>query len=570
MIELRDGREFFVDQATPFCSTISSRFSLCVFVFLFLAVIAGCNNPSGSDNAAKKTEAPASSPAPTSTQPPAPTVAQPSNVPTIDPNAPIPALSTDMIEAFSKELPELAAHREAILKAEREAMQGVVEGVRSKLGTPADPKKKVSSFIPSEGLSPIRLARSVGPYNSSFSLTPSAHAADFNMSALGSLQGGMIGAVVGLMLGPIATEMEGRAGSEGGTKTTPIENGGEVKAEFTVSAQPGSAATVELTTKMQIPLFLMDANSKLSVKGSYCPSADGNVSVTVMYSSQGKAGKGKQVNYAKKIAATVHATVGEDANTANENIDTSQSDQDTASLESSRLMGHTILLFAKDYWQGGKCIAIEAKSPGNVKHKATSVIPVAVRHKIDGASVPAKVAVELAGGASVSPSVIPRTPGEVTHVAVDEDGLMTITLTALSRRGKATAKLDITTGKLNYDIKGGADDIEFLGVVCDFSEPFVASTYMQAPTIDLKEWFTPTSKTGGTYKYSGKIRGFEAWGNGTYTITYDGEMAVRIHAKGPGTVKTPMGDMTAEGAEEYQVISRGSLCRPEEKNPTQD
>lgn len=535
---------------------------LWMLISALILSLAACNNSNSSDNAAKKTEQTAPSPAATTTQP--------TSAPKIDQNAPIPALSADMIEVFSKELPELAAHREAILKAEREAMQGAVEGVRSKLGTPADPKKKVSSFTPSEGLRPIRLARSVGPYNSSFSLISSAHAADFNISGLGSLQGGMIGAVVGLMLGPIATEMEGRAGSKGATSTTAFEKGGEVKAEFTVSAQPGSAATVELTTKMQIPLFLMDANSKLSVKGSYCPSADGNVTVTVMYSSQGKAGKGKQVNYAKKIADTVHATVGEDANTANENIDTGQSDQDTASLESSRLMGHTIPLFAKDYWQGGKCIAIEAKSPGNVKPKATSVIPVAVRHKIDGASVPAKVTIDLAGGATVSPSVIPKAPGDVTHVARDDDGLMTITLTALSRRGKATAKVDITTGKPEYEIKGGADDIEFLGTVCDLSEPFEITTYMQAPTIDLKERFTPTSKAGGTYKYSGKIRGFEAWGNGTYTITYDGENPVRINAKGPGTVKTPMGDMTAEGAEEYKIISEGYLCKSDEKNPMQN
>jgi hypothetical protein len=547
------------------------------YLWLLLTVcctftIAACNNSSSSDTAEKKVDAPASSAAPTSAQsPPLPaaTTTQSSNAPKIDPNAPIPALSTDMIEAFSKELPELAAHREAILKAELEAMQGAVEGVPSKLGTPVDPKKKVSSLTPSEGLSPIRLARSVGPYNSSFSLIPSAHAAEFSMSTLGSLQGAIIGMIVGLMIGPIATEIDGRAGSEGGTKTTPIENGGEVKAEFTVSAQPGSATTVELTTKIQIPIFFMDANSKLSVKGSFCPSEDGNVSLTATYSSQGKAGKGKQVSYAKKIAATVHATVGEDANAINENIQTSQSDQDAASLESSRYMGTAILQYAKDYWQGGKCIAIEAKSPGNVKHKATSVIPVAVRHKVDGSSVPAKVTVELTGGESVSPSVIPRAPGDVTHVAVDEDRLMTVALTALSRRGKAVAKLDITTGRLRYDIKGGADDIEFLGVVCNFSEPFEVSTYRQAPTIDLKERFTPTSKAGGTYKYSGKIRGFEAWGNGTYTIIYDGDVPMRITAKGPGTVKTPMGDMTAEGTEEYKVTPPGYPCTSGEKNPMQ-
>lgn len=473
-----------------------------------------------------------------------------------------------MLDVFSKELPELAAHRDAILKAEREAMQNAVERVRSKLTAPTDTKKKVSALTPSEGL-PIRLTRNVAPHDDSFSLITLASAAEFSMSDLGALQGAGIGVLAGMLIGPIITELEGRSGSEGASTTIPFKEGGEVKAEFTISSQPGSQPTAEITTKMQIPIFLMDANSKLSVKGSFCPSADGQVSITVTYTSQGNAGKGGAIKYAKKLAVTVHATVGEDANTVNEDLQTSQSDQDAASLVSSKAMGTTMLDSAKRYWQGGHCIAIDAKSPGHVKRKTTSVIPVAVRHKIDGSSVPAKVTVDLTGGESVSPSAIPRAPGDVTHVAVDDDRLMTITLTALSRRGKAVAKLDITTGKSQYDIKGGADDVRFDGVVCDFLEPFEVSTYMQAPTIDLKERFTPTSKTGGTYKYSGKIRGFEAWGNGTYTITYNGEVPVRITANGPGTVKTPMGDMTAEGAEEYQVISPGYTCKSGEKNPMQ-
>ncbi|CUS36564.1 superantigen-like protein SSL4 [Candidatus Nitrospira nitrificans] len=90
---------------------------------VILTSFAACNNSGSGDNAAKKTEAPASNPALTSSQlPPSPaaTETQSSNAPQIDPNAPIPALSTNMIEAFSKEIPELAQERETILNAEQE------------------------------------------------------------------------------------------------------------------------------------------------------------------------------------------------------------------------------------------------------------------------------------------------------------------------------------------------------------------------------------------------------------------------------------------------------------------
>lgn len=70
--------------------------------------------------------------------------------------------------------------------------------------------------------------------------------------------------------------------------------------------------------------------------------------------------------------------------------------------------------------------------------------------------------------------------------------------------------------------------------------------------------FTPTSAAGGTYSYSGKLKGFAAWGKGSYTVTYSGDVPVHLTAKGPGTVKTPMGDMTAEGTEEYTITPYSS------------
>jgi hypothetical protein len=210
---------------------------------------------------------------------------------------------------------------------------------------------------------------------------------------------------------------------------------------------------------------------------------------------------------------------------------------------------------AESKWQDGKCVTINASSPGTVKPKTTSKIPVTVVHKIDGSTVPAKVTATLAGGESVTPTAIPKAPGDLTHTAVDKDGAsMTITLKATSRRGNAKTDLTITTKGMVFKLDGGADEFHGTGIVCDFEKPFKVSGD------GLTVTFTPSSKASGTYKYSGKLQGFEAWGKGTYTVQYNGDDPVHVTAKGPGTVKTPMGDMTAEGTEEYSVSATQSGC----------
>jgi hypothetical protein len=132
-----------------------------------------------------------------------------------------------------------------------------------------------------------------------------------------------------------------------------------------------------------------------------------------------------------------------------------------------------------------------------------------VTSKVDSTEVPSKLEAKLTGGASVDPTVIPKTSGTLTYVAPGEAGkTATISLTALSRRGKATLDLSASTDGNSYHIVGGLDDFQTSADVCDVTKPFT-----------LKGGgFTVEFSGGmeGTYTYSGP---FNAKGDGTYKIS---------------------------------------------------
>jgi len=523
-----------------------------------LFALTACNNPNSSENVAKKTEALASSPAQTSAQSPsvpAATATQSSDVPRIDPNAPFPALSGEILKLLEADQPELSKHREAWLKAERDAIAGAIETFRAKLKRS---EQKIGLVIPFLPTRPLAFSPQSPLNDASYDLISSAYAGEqSNSDTFGSFQDVLVGGQMLNTFGRAITEDPSlRNGAAIPSKTTPIMEGGEVTAEVTISAPPGGPPTVELTTRLQIRIYALDANSKASITGILCPDTNGAVKLNLKHSSKGKVGKDGTVKYGRNLDVTVTATVGEDGNTASKETRSKEPDEDPVG---SAGLGTVALSFAQAYWQNGGCVTINASSPGSVKPKATSKIPVTVVHKIDGSTVPAKVTATLAGGESVTPTVIPNAPGDLTHTAVDKDGAsMTITLKATSRRGNASTDLTITTKGMVFKLDGGADEFHGTGIVCDFEKPF------NVKGDGLTVTFTPSSKASGTYKYSGKLQGFEAWGKGTYTVQYNGDNPVHVTAKGPGTVKTPMGDMTADGTEEYSVSASQSGC-PYEK-----
>src|SRR5664279_2510493 len=74
-------------------------------------------------------------------------------------------------------------------------------------------------------------------------------------------------------------------------------------------------------------------------------------------------------------------------------------------------MGLVALYVAENNWRSGGCVKIDATSPGRVDPGSTTAIPVTVLGRYDGAVVPSKLEAVLAGGASLDPTLLARTPG---------------------------------------------------------------------------------------------------------------------------------------------------------------
>lgn len=180
-------------------------------------------------------------------------------------------------------------------------------------------------------------------------------------------------------------------------------------------------------------------------------------------------------------------------------------------------MGLSALKMAESNWQGGGCIKIEAPEPGKVDPASETAIPVKVIHRLGGDEVSANVKAEISGGKNISPDTLAKTPGTLTYTAPDEKGQSAaITLTATSKRGKATLKLFANTGGNAYHISGTLDEASMDGVTCDASQPFTIGGTLQFS-------FTPASPTAGTYTYTGP---YEANGKGPYVINADGTMLI--------------------------------------------
>jgi hypothetical protein len=496
-------------------------------------------------------------------------------LPKIGPNEPFPALSTSVFDALSAEVPELAKRREMVLATEREAIKGALDHMRAK-PKPKAARKKVGAAMPEPArfqmlplaswpkmdMAAVSATGAGNDYRPAlltgrlFNLIPVAVAADPTFSGLGALQQYIVGNNVAMMMGEGISNLDI---AKGGKKSVemPGEKSGTVDASMTFSSADGGSVTAELITKVSMPIFGLDANSKVSITGDLCPSPDGTVKIIMKSSSNGRAGSAGSVIYDQNFEANITATVGDDAEVVNVNFDLKQATRSTPGgrqvyVESSQSVGlpggehskgnygevkinrassqataedvqasqkgltsaHFLAVsafeHAKSFWQRGNCIKIAATSPGNVAPGATSKIPVAVKHKKDGSSVPAKVTAQLSGGASVDPGVIAKAPGDLTHVASKEkQAKMTIALKATSRRGADQASLDINTNvAAAYRIVGGLDDFQTNTAVCDIMKPFT----LTGGGITMQV----SGGLSGTYSYTGP---FNANGTGTYTIS---------------------------------------------------
>lgn len=505
-------------------------------------------------------------------------IAKPIDValPVIDRNAPFPALSGTVLEALAVEVPDLAGRREAILAAESAALTRVL-GARKGKAPPAKTRVSSSRRLPAGFVGTV-LDR----------LVPPAQAGDFAADSLMSM---IVGHNFVSLLGTAGANES--TAQDGPGRTVETLDGGRVVASATTSVENGQAVAT-LETTVDLPLVFLQANSKLSLIGSVCPAADGKVEFTLKLGAGGHAGSGGAAQYDQNVEVKVLLQVDDDAEIADTRFDVKQATRSTlggrqayvesnlsmpggmagangkptVTRSSSRVtdvelqnasdairraayLATGAVGAAKDFWQKGGCVRIEATSPGKVKPGATSRIPVAVKHRKDGSSVAAKVKVDLAGGKSVDPALIPKAPGEVTHVApAERKAAMKITLTATSRRGKDKRELDLDAVGSAFHAEGGLDDFHGTGTICDIAKTFTISGGGNVVT------FEPTSEKGGNYSYKGTMQGFGVFGKGTYTVTYRGDVPVGITGTGVGSVKTPVGVFSNSGVEKYTLSPR--------------
>lgn len=505
------------------------------------------------------------------------------------------ALNGAVVAVLAESRPELAAHRAEIERREKAALKAVIAEYRAwEAGRPGAAPRPAGSAATSAFAPPPRrpVARAFDPLGW---IVPPAHAMSETPSAPNP------GDYVASMGGHVATSIFGTLGDgekSGRAEQKSVEFKGDdgESASLDVSVDANGEITGSIASNAAIAPLGMEANSKVSlVTTTLCPDASGRVEFTVKLSQGGAAGPGG-ASYTRNLEAHVVATVDDNANISDARIDTkydqrSGSGKDAASMrgrtswassggpttrasvtshgitqqsgddakvqqmadESARhamMLANGALLAAEKHWQGGHCIRIDAKSPGRVSPGKRSVIPVKVFSKQDAAEIAAKVTATLTGGKSIDPTEIPRSPGEITHTAPDErTKSMSIKLVAVSRRGKADLTLTMSMNEGQYRAEGGAGEFHGTGVICDLAQPFTISGSGVTMT------FTPTSEDGGSYSYSGNMRGFAVWGNGTYTVGYAdyGETASGIYATGPGSVKTPMGTVSATDSEEYRL-----------------
>jgi len=490
-----------------------------------------------------------------------------SPLPSVDDNEPFPAMSTDAINALVKELPELAKHREEILEAERSAINGILGDIREKRQN-----SNVGAVDSNLEFNRLPSGRADDNYISRFNLIPAAYAADDPppIPAMGGVEFYMIGHQAGFFKDDAGKVNESERGQSRNVEMK--DDAGTVQATLTKAIDKDTGlVSLELTTFVNMPVFGLNANSKVKLTGEQCPNPEGKVDLTVEYGTNGRAGSSASMIYDKTLTAKVRATVNDNAEIASMDIDLKQATRSTAGgrqvyvetsqsgratsgnssdlkfndvridrassqataadadisrdgLSAAYLVARAVLDNAQSRWQEGGCVQIEAASPGNVAVNSTTQIPVKVTHKVDRSEVPSKLEAELSGGTSIDPTRIPKTAGTLTYVAPGESGRSaTITLTATSRRGKAELSLDASTGGDSYTVSASSNGVSFSGKICSLSKPFTLDATFpggKAVTTFSPDGSTATSGGGG---------GCTQTGSGSYSVDRkpDGSAALK-------------------------------------------
>jgi hypothetical protein len=512
-------------------------------------------------------------------------------LPPLDPNAPMVSPGAVAVRELAKIDPAVADFARQIEANERAAMKRIIEA-NSESPMKEDTKPKAP---PNRGAIAIPSVRPASPRQP---------AAAFMMFQAGDapLPGINDGLIVGMLAGMFKSmfaeapatnyhKKDSKTETSEGTTTT-------MDVEFGLGEDGSTSFGMGLKTEAMKNGIKVTTEMQSKVDGQDCPNAEGQIPITVkmrLSSRSGNAGVTQEVTAFIRLVVDDNAEIAngtidvtqatsrgkngqevyvetghtikfrgpfEDSKTSNERVvqktdNATDADIGDASNSGSNVAygaAISVISMAKSAWQGGKCVKIEAKSPGNVGPGSGTEIPVKVKHKKDGSEVASKLDVTLVGEASIDPNVIAQTPGTLMYVAPAETGkTATIKLKATSRRGIATLDLVASTGTNSYRISGGLDEWYTDTVVCDITKPF---TLTGTHGIQVKFSGGPS----GTYEYSGTS--FSAQGSGTYEMSFpygEGKNGTMV-GRGPGTVKGGGTTWKGSGEERYSLMAVDGAC----------
>ncbi len=432
------------------------------------------------------------------------------------------------------------------------------------------------------------------------------------------MSSGFMGLGLGSFLGLVTGGMTSGAVSQMSDKElADLNKAGPIKhASDRGSAEMQFAEDGSLSQSMEFEVTEQGLNGKVRMKSKMdaCPDADGRVTVEIEVDSQmsvsGKPGTGGHVQtkfkYERYLDDDAHLIDTGDGSASNldvkmggyENFE-SQSVDLTSGHErggkvifenhdeqgfsifrpdeverTQKLLQATELLqtlmaevmlrgmsSGKSPWESGRCIDLKvSSSPAKrtgLKPSATFDVEAQPRTKPEGSPAGGTVTATLTGGSQLQPADGKvRADAKYAYTGPEKkEESASIAFEARSKRGvgRATLAFDTKVARA-YRMEGGADEFHGTGVVCNLAEQF----FVEGSGVTVR--FEPSSESGGRYSYSGNPSGFSVFGNGTYVVNTDGEIATTIVATGPGSVKTPMGVHSAVGTENYRLTPLADGC----------
>ncbi len=413
--------------------------------------------------------------------------------PVLDLEGPLPSPGAASLRTLAVDEPGVAVLVDDVEASEQAALQAAIEELQAQM-----PPTSYNQDLASAGGLLFETSGEFRPAVKGFLAKPAMLPVVYNPPATVRSDGDGIseGSFVGLLVSGINDHFinELPAMPTKSDSKTVTEGDATTKMNVEMGRGEDGSTKFELGLKTEASKAETSAKTEMTarVDGLRCPNAEGQVSFTIK-ATLGSASGGTGTT--QDLTAFVRATVGDDAEITSTTFDVTQAttqtkggrtiyletgatlkygqdfneqkesnrriDQktdnvtqediiklDTPGLTAARDLGIASLMSAKNNWQEGKCVKIDAPSPGKVEPGSTTPIPVKVISKFDGSDAPSKLTAALTGAESIDPTTLSKTPGTLSYTAPDEKGKSaTILLTATSKRGKATLELNANTGE---------------------------------------------------------------------------------------------------------------------------